>query len=168
MTAASAPRLALATLAVALEGCASASGIGEPAPPFSAIDTHTSERIDLADYRGRAVIVNVWATWCGPCLREMPALSSVQRRYGDELVVLFISDETNTVLRAFVAEKGYTGTFARVNAATLEGPFTAARFQRPVSVLIGRDGRVLDQAVGDQSASFFARWAEIALATPPN
>ncbi|MBF0159699.1 MAG: TlpA family protein disulfide reductase [Magnetococcales bacterium] len=52
------------------------------------LDTVTGETIRLADFRGRVVLVNFWATWCPPCLREIPVFVRAQQRYGGKLVVI--------------------------------------------------------------------------------
>lgn len=45
---------------------------------------HEGEAVTLADFRGRAVLVNIWATWCAPCLEELPSLDALEARLGDE------------------------------------------------------------------------------------
>ena len=55
---------------------------------------NTDRPLRLADLRGKVVLLNFWATWCVPCRREMPMLSSVHRQHADEgLVVLYVSLE---------------------------------------------------------------------------
>jgi thiol-disulfide isomerase/thioredoxin len=63
-----------------------------PAPEasFAARDGTT---LRLADFRGRWLLVNLWATWCAPCLREMPSLDRLQKRLGERLTVLAISQD---------------------------------------------------------------------------
>lgn len=65
--------------------------VGAPAPDFSTV-TPGGESFALSDFRGSAVAVNFWATWCAPCRVEMPALQSASQTYGDgELVILAIN-----------------------------------------------------------------------------
>ncbi|HEX6397182.1 MAG TPA: redoxin domain-containing protein, partial [Steroidobacteraceae bacterium] len=67
--------------------------LGTPAPELSYFDDLGAKR-ELADLRGRVVLLNFWATWCAPCRREMPMLSKLQREYADKgLVVLYVSLE---------------------------------------------------------------------------
>lgn len=63
----------------------------------------------LSDYRGKVVFLNLWATWCGPCVNEMPAFPKLQEEFGDQLQIVAINcGETAQVVRDFAEEKGYT------------------------------------------------------------
>ena len=119
-----------------------------PAPqtPFLAGD---GTEITLGDFKGRIMLVNFWATWCAPCVAEMPSLDRLHRRLRDEgLVVLAVAvDEDADVLRRWVEAR-------RLTLAILHDPRgrdVAARYGvsgYPVSFLVDRDGRVLENYVG--------------------
>ena len=77
--------------------------LGKPAPELSYYDDLGAKR-ELAELRGRVVLLNFWATWCAPCRHEMPMLSKLQREYADQgLVVLYVSLEEPEVLTPFLA-----------------------------------------------------------------
>jgi peroxiredoxin len=79
---------------------------GTPAPPFT-LPVRGGGSVDLASLRGHVVVINFWATWCPPCVAEMPSLDRLQRALSrDGLVVLGVSvDEDEAALTAFI-EKG--------------------------------------------------------------
>lgn len=105
----------------------SASGSGEeeppavPAPDFTLVDQN-GETHTLSDYKGKTVFLNFWATWCGPCQREMPEVQALYERYGEnggDLVVLGVAnpksedypnnqDKTQAEVEQFIADGGYT------------------------------------------------------------
>ena len=82
---------------------------GAPAPTFR-LPNLAGENVDLAAFRGRVVVVNFWATWCPPCVDEMPSLEKLHRALGPQgLVILGVSgDENEAVLREFVTRTGVT------------------------------------------------------------
>ena len=82
---------------------------GESAPEFSLEDLDGNE-VRLTDQRGQVVLVNFWATWCGPCLQELLNIQQIHEKYQDQgLVVLAIStDHQKSAVRPFVEKNGYT------------------------------------------------------------
>lgn len=119
-----------------------------PAPElaFAAPD---GRKLRLADFRGRFVLVNLWATWCGPCVSEMPSLDRLQARLGDRLSVAAISEDRRggEVVGPFVKKLGLThlGVYldpgmAAQRAFAVEG--------LPTSFLIDPQGRVLGSLMG--------------------
>jgi thiol-disulfide isomerase/thioredoxin len=84
---------------------------GQPAPEFTYPDIK-DEPVSLADLRGRFLYVDVWATWCGPCLRELPYLEGLQEAFAGEARVAFVSvsiDENPEAWRRFITQKELKG-----------------------------------------------------------
>lgn len=78
------------------------------APDFELVNVE-GENVKLSDYRGQAVLINFWATWCGPCRIEMPAIQARYEQYSPELVILAVdNDESLEIVSAFVDELGLT------------------------------------------------------------
>jgi thiol-disulfide isomerase/thioredoxin len=117
----------------------------QPAPELRYFDDLGARR-ELAELRGRVVLVNFWATWCAPCRREMPMLSKLQRDYARQgLVVLYVSLEEPEVLTPFLAKHRFDGIQGRLDYAA--DFYDAGKFY-PLSYLISRDGRVAQRWSG--------------------
>ncbi|WP_263367520.1 redoxin domain-containing protein [Edaphobacter bradus] len=111
----------------------------------------------LAELQGKLVLVNVWATWCGPCRVEMPDLDRLQRAYADKgLVVLTISDETPEE----IARYRQYASMAVMKGAVEEGgarDYIATGSARPVTYLVDRSGILRETYVGPHDLAFFSR-----------
>jgi len=114
---------------------------------------------DLEAYRGQVVVVNFWATWCAPCLEELPALNRLQETYGEQgLRVVAISDEEPAELTAFRERVPLDVDAAYMPfGVDLPTPFTGAFDVRPTSYIIDRDGVVRRYLLGNRNYGFFEK-----------
>ena len=104
----------------------------------------------LAELRGKPVVLNFWATWCGPCRQEMPAFEEVHRERGDDVIILAINaGEGTSLIEPFVQryKLSLPVLLDRDNAVNHRYRVTAL----PTTVLIDRDGRVDGIRVGPYS-----------------
>lgn len=134
--------------------------VGEPAPLLELQDlqgrTHR-----LADYRGHQVLLNFWASWCGPCLDELPALDRAQAKFGEKgTIVLGIAMDDPVRVRAFLA--GHPVRYP-ILLGRMEPPSTSLLWGDsdeilPYSVLIDADGRVIATHRGPLDATLLDRW----------
>jgi len=110
------------------------------APPFSTVDIQ-GETHRLEDHLGKVVLINIWATWCGPCRVEMPKLDALyESRKDDGLVVFGLSTEDASLQRTFAEENA-----VRYPLLTVEGdvPDTYSRTARyPANFIVDRQGRL--------------------------
>ena len=122
---------------------------GKPAPDFSyRLLRGGTER--LSDLRGRVVLVNLWATWCAPCLRELPDLARLQQRYESlGLTVLTLSREDEATVRNFVDSTALSTTVGLISPETpLPDPYARLGDYLPSSFFIDRSGVLIDAHVG--------------------
>jgi len=113
----------------------------------------------LADYRGKVVVLNLWATWCPPCREEMPELKKLQERYGkDGLVVITVSDESKEQQAKFTAFAEMPFVKGRINPETrVAGFYIQPDVARPVSHIIDRNGGLRETLIAGQSYQSFER-----------
>jgi len=121
-------------------GPAFTSWRGKPAPDFALTDM-TGKEHKLSDYRGRDVLVILWATWCGPCRMEIPHLIELRKTVGqDNLAMLAISNENPELVKKFVDQAGINYTVL-LDRGTMPGPYNAVR-AIPSSFFIDPEGRI--------------------------
>ena len=128
---------------------------GQPAPDFE-LQSLEGKNMKLSDFRGKAVLLNFWATWCGPCKIEMPWFVELQKEYGPQgfqIVGVAMDDASSEEIAKFAQQMG-------VNYPVLLGKEAVGQSYGGVGVLpttffIDRDGKLVAREFGLQSRSVF-------------
>jgi len=119
----------------------------DPAPDLKAKDVNGKE-LSLEAYKGKVVLLNFWATWCGPCRSEIPSLIRLQEEYKDRLQIIGmdVDDDDKEQLRAFVKAKGinYPVAMTSVPVRLAYGGISAL----PTLFVINQDSKVVQKHVG--------------------
>ena len=144
--------------------------VGSPARLDFTMKDMNGVDVKLASFRGKVILLNFWATWCGPCKVEIPDLVSLQEKYRDDLVVLgiLVQDEMNKAIPPFASEYKINYPLLdgnnREDVETAYGPF----YGIPSSVIIGRDGRIAQKHSGIRSREQFEREIAVLVETGTN
>lgn len=115
---------------------------GLQAPEFTR-PGFSGQPVTLGAYRGKVVILDFWASWCPPCLREMPSLISLQKQYDGKLQVIGVSmDDRSDAAKAVT--KRFNFNYPLLMGDAKLGSLYGGILGLPVVFLIGRDGKVLE------------------------
>ena len=133
-----------------------ASVAGSVAPLNFTLKDMNGVDVKLASFKGKVILFNFWATWCGPCRVEIPYLIELQRQYPDDLVVLGVSiDDTAEKLMPYAKEMKVNYPLlvgnGRQDFQDAYGPFWGI----PVTVFVARDGRIHKKHSGIASKEQF-------------
>lgn len=136
-------------LTILLAGCYSGSRpprIGTAAPAFSIQDS--DHKVSLDQFRGKTLVLNFWATWCAPCVEEMPSLEQLQERFhNNNVVVLGVSEDVDAAAyRKFV--KDYKINFPTINEPDHKISSLYGTFKFPETYIIDRHGIVRRKFIG--------------------
>jgi cytochrome c biogenesis protein CcmG/thiol:disulfide interchange protein DsbE len=143
-----------------------ASGKYPVAPDFTITDL-SGQTVKLSDYRGDVLLLDFWATWCGPCRMEIPGFVQLQDRYRDQgLRILGISmDDDAQPVHQFYQQFHMNYPVAMGNDRL--GELYGGIIGLPTTFLIGRDGRIYDKVAGAVDASRFEEEIKMLLAAKP-
>jgi cytochrome c biogenesis protein CcmG, thiol:disulfide interchange protein DsbE len=142
--------LAAVLLLAAAAGCdrsAKPQQLGTPAPTFTVTDG--AETVRLTDYRGRIVILNFWATWCAPCVEELPTLVALARQDSAITVVAVSTDDDADAYARFRADHPMPGIVTIRDGAQHSNALYGT-FRFPESYVIDRDGTLRRKFIGPQ------------------
>ncbi len=120
------------------------------APDFTVYDAEGGE-IRLSDYSGKPVVLNFWASWCGPCKREMPEFQAAFEELGEDIAFLMVnmtdgSRETVDTASSFVEEAGYT--FPVYYDRDMDAASAYGAYSLPTTYFIDAEGFVIARAAG--------------------
>ncbi|MFO0693436.1 MAG: TlpA disulfide reductase family protein [Polyangiales bacterium] len=120
--------------------------VGSIAPGLAVTRVQGADAPDLATLRGRVVVLDFWATWCGPCRMVMPELERLHAQHHDDgLTVVGISAESTSVLEGFLARRRIAYTIARDVGGTTRRYGVSAL---PTLVVVDRYGKVRHRSTG--------------------
>ena len=148
------PLLLLAALAAFLLlrlPAASPSAVGAVAPDFTVADLEGNP-VTLSQLRGRPVVLNFWASWCGPCVEEFPLLRDAADRHAGEglAVVGIVYQDRSEAARDFMARHGASWPAAMDPGERVAGAYGI--LGPPETFFIGRDGTIVARQIGQFSA----------------
>ena len=128
-------------------------GYGTPAPDFT-LESLDGQKVTLSGFKGKAVLVNFWATWCGPCKIETPWLVELQNEYGSQglqIVGVAMDDSGKDEIARFAKDMGmnYPVLLGKEAVGEAYGGVPAL----PESFFIGRDGKIVDKIMGIEGKS---------------
>ncbi|MGI4731997.1 MAG: TlpA family protein disulfide reductase [Janthinobacterium lividum] len=124
------------------------SHAGQPAPTI-AFRTIDGKPQTLASYRGKPLLLNLWATWCAPCVKEMPTLDALAAREAGRLVVLPVSQDMGGAAKVvpYIAKAGFKTLKPALDPAM--GLSLAYQANLPTSILFGSGGKEVWRYAGD-------------------
>lgn len=136
-------------------------------PDFTVYDLD-GNAVSLYDCLGKPVVLNFWATWCGPCQSEMPAFDKMYQKYNDKVTFLMVnvtdgSRDTVDNVTAFYKNSGYT--FPIYFDTTLEASMTYGAYSIPVTFFIDPEGNLLYNHMGAISEDILAQCMELLVLT---
>ena len=123
--------------------------VGDTAPDFS-ITTDTGKVITARDFGGKVLLLNFWATWCPPCVEEIPSLNNLETQLGPKgLVVLGVSvDKDEQLYKTFLQRSPLAYLTARDPDEKINLKY--GTIQYPESYLIDRNGKVIEKFISNQ------------------
>lgn len=129
---------------------AEGAAIGDLAPDFRVERVGSTDSVGLrSEYAGKVVLVNLWATWCGPCKKEMPSMEQAYRAYRDRgfrIAAVSLDEGESAPVRAFAEQLDLSFDLFQDRSNQSQQAYQAIGV--PHSVLIGRDGKVAWVALG--------------------
>lgn len=123
--------------------------VGSRAPDFHAVDLATGRAVTLADYKGKVILLNIWATWCQPCRVEMPAIQRLHQKLDSkdfQIVSVSIDVDGDSVVTAFARELGLTFQILHNQSGDIQQIYQTTGV--PESFVIDRDGVIVKKVIG--------------------
>ena len=119
-------------------------------PDFTVYDTN-GNAVNLSDFFGKPIVINFWATWCGPCKYELPSFDLLHKQYGDEVNFLMVNltdgnRETVEKVKSFITENNYTFPVyydTDFSAANAYYPYSI-----PLTIFIDSQGNIVGSYTG--------------------
>ena len=129
------------------------------APDFTMLDMDGNE-VTLASFFGKPIVLNFWASWCGPCKMEMPEIQKFYDKYGQEIHFLLVSvDDSLDAAKSFISDSGYT--FPVYFDTTSVGAYTYGASSIPLTFFIDAEGNLTAYYMGAMSESILQQGVDM-------
>ena len=129
------------------------------APDFTMLDMDGNE-VTLASFFGKPIVLNFWASWCGPCKMEMPEIQKFYDKYGQEIHFLLVSvDDSLDAAKTFISDSGYT--FPVYFDTTSVGAYTYGASSIPLTFFIDAEGNLTAYYMGAMSESILQQGVDM-------
>ena len=112
------------------------------------VKTLESKLVNMHDYRGKVIFLNFWATWCMPCVAELPSINKLYNQFkNDNIVFLLISNETSEKVKSYKQRKKYDVPFYIIDS---DGKIPQQYFSRsiPTTFIINKEGKIIKATKG--------------------
>jgi len=133
------------------------STTNKPVAPQFLLTDISGQKLDLASFRGKVVLLDFWATWCAPCRTEIPHFIEMQNRYGPQglqIIGISLDDSIKPVLKYYAEQKmNYPVALGNDELAQAYGGVLGL----PVAFLIDREGRIVWKQTGEADAAVFEK-----------
>jgi thiol-disulfide isomerase/thioredoxin len=123
--------------------------VSDEAYNFKLVDVKTGDTLNMETGKGRVLMINFWATWCPPCVAEMPSMQRLYNLYGQKAMFVLISNESPSTVMKFLEKHGYTfPVYKPVGNISADFSWKAL----PTTYIVSKEGRLAVRKVGS------ARW----------
>lgn len=137
--------------------------VGVRAPDYTAVDIATGDSVSLRQrYQGKVTLVNIWATWCGPCREEMPSMQEAYAKLkprGFAIAAVSVDEGSVDDVKQFVREFGLTFDILQDRSGRIQQVYQTTGV--PESFLVGRDGVIIKRLIGSHNWASEANLAQI-------
>jgi cytochrome c biogenesis protein CcmG/thiol:disulfide interchange protein DsbE len=122
---------------------------GARAPDYTVASVTSDDSVSVRDYRGRVVLLNLWATWCPPCEQEMPSMERLYQEMGPqglEVVAISIDQLTPEAVRQWADERGLSFTVLQDRSGRIQQVYQTTGM--PESFVVDREGVIVKKVIG--------------------
>jgi peroxiredoxin len=122
---------------------------GTRAPDYAVLNVTSGDSVAVRDYRGRVVLLNLWATWCPPCEQEMPSMERLYQEMGPqglEVVAISIDQLTPDAVRQWAEERGLSFTVLHDRTGRIQQVYQTTGM--PESFVVDREGVIVKKVIG--------------------
>lgn len=115
-----------------------------------ALEDYNGNKIELADLKGKVVFLNYWATWCKPCIKEMPSIDVARKKINDPNIVFIVaSDEDLERIKKYTSRFSFEFTFAHSTVSVFDLDIKAL----PTTMIINPEGKIVFNEIGGRDWS---------------